>query len=95
MPKLIKRTVEAAAPRPKEYYLWDEDIPGLGLRVMPSGRKQYIIQYRVGRRSRRLSLGPSTILTPEQARTRALTVLADALGGKDPAADVLLVKSLG
>lgn len=87
MPKLIKRTVEAAGPRPKEYYLWDEDIPGLGLRVMPSGRKQYIIQYRVGRRSRRLSLGPSTILTPEQARTRALTVLADALTGKDPAAD--------
>ncbi len=87
MPKLIKRTVEAAGPRPKEYYLWDEDIPGLGLRVLPSGRKQYIIQYRTGRRSRRLSLGPSTILTPEQARTRALTVLADALGGKDPAAD--------
>lgn len=87
MPKLIKRTVEAAGPRPKEYYLWDEDIPGLGLRVLPSGRKQYIIQYRTGRRSRRLSLGPSTILTPEQARTRALKVLADALGGKDPAAD--------
>ena len=87
MPKLIKRVVEAAEARPKEYYIWDEDIPGLGLRVLPSGRKQYIVQYRAGRRSRRMSLGPSTVLTPEQARNRALDVLADARGGKDPAAD--------
>ncbi len=87
MPKLIKRVVEAAEARPKEYYIWDEDIPGLGLRVLPSGRKQYIVQYRAGRRSRRMSLGPSTVLTPEQARNRALDVLVDARGGKDPAAD--------
>ena len=100
MPKLTKRAVEAAAPREKEYYIWDEDIPGLGLRVLPSGRRQYIIQYRAGRRSRRISLGSSTILTAEQARSRALTILANVRSGKDPAADretyrnALLVKNL-
>ena len=100
MTKITKRAVEAAAPRDKEYYIWDEDIPGLGLRVLPSGRRQYIVQYRAGRRSRRISLGPSTILTTEQARSRALAILADARGGKDPAADreayrnALLLKDL-
>ncbi|WP_397592098.1 Arm DNA-binding domain-containing protein [Sphingorhabdus sp.] len=100
MTKITKRAVEAAAPREKEYYIWDEDIPGLGLRVLPSGRRQYIVQYRAGRRSRRISLGPSTILTTEQARSRALAILADARGGKDPAADreayrnALLLKDL-
>lgn len=100
MPRLTKRIVEGATPKVKEYYLWDEDIPGLGLRVLPSGRKQYIVQYRAGRRSRRISLGPHTVLTAEQARTNALTILSDARSGKDPAAerdtyrDALLVKDL-
>lgn len=100
MPRLTKRIVEGATPKVKEYYLWDEDIPGLGLRVLPSGRKQYIVQYRAGRRSRRISLGPHTVLTAEQARTNALAILSDARSGKDPAAerdtyrDALLVKDL-
>jgi hypothetical protein len=40
--------------------------------VLPSGRKGYIVQYRAGRRSHRISLGPSTVLTCEQARTQAI-----------------------
>lgn len=100
MPRLTKRIVEGATPKVNEYYLWDEDIPGLGLRVLPSGRKQYIVQYRAGRRSRRISLGPHTVLTAEQARTNALAILSDARSGKDPAAErdtyreALLVKDL-
>ena len=100
MPRLTKRIVEGATPKVKEYYLWDEDIPGLGLRVLPSGRKQYIVQYRAGRRSRRISLGPHTVLTAELARTNALAILSDARSGRDPAAerdtyrDALLVKDL-
>jgi hypothetical protein len=56
MTKITKRAVEAAAPRDKEYYIWDEDIPGLGLRVLPSGRRQYIVQYRAGREAYRNAL---------------------------------------
>jgi integrase len=33
-----------------------------------------------------MSLGPSTVLTCEQARTRAITIIAAAKGGDDPAA---------
>src|SRR5262245_19454419 len=86
MSKLTKRVVHAAQMRAPEYFIWDEDLPGFGLRVLPSGRKRYIIQYRAGRRSRRISLGPSTVLTCEQARSRAITIIAATKNGDDPAA---------
>ena len=86
MAKLTKRVVDAAENRAGEYFLWDEDLPGFGLRVLPSGRKRYIIQYRAGRRSRRISLGPATVLTCEQARSRAITIIAATKNGEDPAA---------
>ena len=86
MPKLTKRIVDAADIRPADYFIWDDDLPGFGLRVMPSGRKGYMVQFRAGRRSRRMSLGPSSVLTCDQARTRAMAIIAAAKGGDDPAA---------
>jgi hypothetical protein len=60
MPKLTKRIVDAAEAQATEQFIWDSDIPGFGLRVLPSGRKGYVVQYRAGRRSRRISLGVSS-----------------------------------
>ncbi len=74
MPKLTKRTIDATEPQVVEFFIWDESIPGFGVRVMPSGRKSFVVQYRAGRRPRRMSLGPSTVLTCDQARTRAITI---------------------
>ena len=87
MPKLTKRTIDAIEPQATEFFLWDEGIPGFGLRVMPSGRKSFVVQYRAGRRPRRMSLGPSTVLTCDQARTRAITIISAVKNGDDPAAD--------
>ncbi|MFN4015550.1 MAG: tyrosine-type recombinase/integrase [Reyranella sp.] len=86
MPRLTKRVIEAAEIQAAEHFIWDDSLPGFGVRVLPSGRKGYIVQYRAGRRSRRMSLGPSTVLTCEQARTRAINIIAAARGGDDPAA---------
>ena len=86
MPKLTKRTVDAAEVRSSDYFVWDDELPGFGLRVLPSGRKGYVVQYRAGRRSRRISLGPSTVLACEQARNQAMTIIAAARNGEDPAA---------
>jgi integrase len=87
MPKLTKRLVDAAEPQATEQFIWDSEVPGFGLRVLPSGRKGYVVQYRAGRRSRRISLGPSTVLTCEQARNRAIAIVAAARNGADPAAE--------
>jgi len=46
MAKLNKRTVDAAAPRRRDYALWDDDLPRFGLRVRTSGTKTYVVQYR-------------------------------------------------
>ncbi len=86
MPKLTKRVIDAAEIQAAEHFVWDDDLPGFGLRVLPSGHKGYVVQYRAGRRSRRISLGPSTVLTCEQARTRAIGIIAAARNGGDPAA---------
>jgi integrase len=86
MPKLIKRLVDATEPGPAEFFVWDSEIPGFGLRVLPTGRKSYVVQYRVGRRSRRISLGPCSVLSCEQARNRAMAAVAAAKNGEDPAA---------
>ncbi len=37
MPKLTKRAVEALPVEAKYYFVWDSQIAGFGVRVMPSG----------------------------------------------------------
>ena len=46
MSKITKRVVDAAVPKPDRYIIWDEEIKGFGLLVMPSGIKSYFYQYR-------------------------------------------------
>lgn len=91
MPRLTKRTVEAAPTRAREYVLWEESLPGFGLRVWPSGRRAYIVQYRVGggrsARIRKATLGRYGVLSPDQARIQAREWLALAAQGRDPAAE--------
>jgi len=83
---LTKRTVEAARPQDRDYILWDESLPGFGLRVFPSGKRSYCIQYRSGGRTRRMALGLHGVLTPTQARQRAQELLSNAKLGGDPSA---------
>ena len=65
--------------------LWDAEIPGLGLRVYPSGRKAFILMYRNRYGQKRLAtLGTYGVLPLPQARDKARLLLADVLGGQDP-----------
>jgi integrase len=88
MPKLTKRLVDLAEPRKAEYQVYDGEIPGLALRVNPSGTKAYTLFYRtmVGRK-RTLTLGVHGAVTPEQARRLAKERLADVTHGGDPAGE--------
>jgi hypothetical protein len=87
MAKLTKRTVDALSATGREFFVWDDEIPGFGLRVLPSGRKSYVVQYKVGGRggeTRRKSLGLHGVLTAEEARVEGRKWLADRAKGKDP-----------
>jgi integrase len=87
VPKLTKRIVDAARPREADYLLFDDALPRFGLRVMPSGIKSYLVQYRKDGHTRRLTLGQHGPLTADQAREKALRVLADVTEGHDPSRD--------
>lgn len=84
MAKLTKRVIEALEPRNREYFEWDDELPRFGVRIFPSGRKTFVVQYRINRRSRRMNLGPFGILTPDVARGRALQALGMVEAGQDP-----------
>jgi len=46
--KLTKKTVEGIKPDPlKELFVWDSELKGFGLRVFPTGRRTYFLQYRI------------------------------------------------
>ena len=87
MPKLTKRTVEAARPQDRDYFVWDEDLPGFGLRVFTSGKRSYLIQYKAAGRTRRVTIGQHGPVTADQARKRALALWAEVKAGGDPAED--------
>ena len=72
MPKITKRVVDAAVPEGERYILWDDEIKGFGLLVMPSGIKSYFYQYRTAEgRQRRATIGKHGEWTPTKAREKA------------------------
>lgn len=63
---------------------WDEQIPGFGVRIYPSGRKVFILSYRASGRKRLLNLGPYGVLTLDQARDKAKKNIGRVVDGIDP-----------
>ncbi len=84
MPKLTKRTADSAKAREKDYFIWDNELPGLGLRVYPSGKRSYVIHYRFAGRSRRFTIGIHGFWTPELARQEAKVLFGKIARGEDP-----------
>ena len=87
MSKLNKRFVESIKSDPnKTLKLWDSELKGFGVVVLPSGRKTYCIQYRNQDRTlKRLKIGVHGVISPEEARDLAKKQLGSLAHGKDPA----------
>jgi integrase len=71
--------------------VFDSTLTGFGYRLRAGSseevRRSWIVQYRRAGRSRRLLLGSAEVLSAEQARVAAKTVLAKVALGEDPQGD--------
>ncbi len=88
--RLSLSVVNGAKPKAKDYFLWDADLKGFGLKVCAGGRKSYVCKYRVGTGrsapTRRMTIGAhGSPWTPDAARKEAAKILGQVAQGADPA----------
>lgn len=70
----------------RDVLLWDEPLPGFGLRITSTGVKSYLVQYRDAERAtRRVTIGRHGVLTTEAVRAEAQQLLAAVARGENPA----------
>ena len=75
--KLTDAAVARLRPHEREYAVWDSRVPGLGVRVRPTGGRSWVLLLGTGGRTKRVSLGPVSAKTAAEARRDALTRQAD------------------
>lgn len=94
-------SVEAIEPGEKEKIVWDEEVEGFGLRVLPSGTRSWLVSSRVrgedGKtRRRRVTIGRFGDVGLEDARNEARKVLARSEeAGKEGAAGAVREEDVG
>ena len=66
--KLTDAAIARLRPGDREYTVWDSRLPGLGVRVRPSGGKSYVLLRQSPGGSRRVSLGAVSTRTVDEAR---------------------------
>ena len=89
--RITKRVIDSLKAIGREYFRWNVDLPGYGVRVQPSGTKSYVVKYRAGSGraapTRRMTIGSTSKLTPDQARIVAKKILGAVAHGADPATE--------
>lgn len=88
--KLTKIAIDRAQADETDYFLWDGDLKGFGIKIAKGGRKSYVCKYRVGSGrtapTRRMTIGAhGSPWTIDQARAEARKILGRAANGEDPA----------
>jgi integrase len=83
---LTKRRIDRARPSDAAHVLWDDELAGFGCRVHPTGKRSFVVSYRLpgDRRMIWVTLGTYGVLTVAEARIKAREVLKDARLGIDP-----------
>ena len=68
--------------------VWDDRLPGFGVRVTPKGSRSYVMRYRTEARTERLlTIGRVEDMHPDDARELAREKFKEVRHGKDPKAD--------
>jgi Arm DNA-binding domain len=77
----------------REKTFFDDDLPGFGVRVRAGGSRTFVVQYKFGRRHRRVNLGGVDSLDLSKARATAKDLLAAVRLGRDPASEKQAAKA--
>jgi len=86
--KLTKSVVEKLpVPETGQEIYRDKELKGFGIRVTRGGTKTYVVEKRISRKVRRVTLGRSNVLSAEEARKRAQEFLGKVAGGRNPIAE--------
>lgn len=70
-----------------EVLVWDDALPGFGYRIRAGGKRTFIVQYRVGTKQRRDTLGAASVLTLDEAKALARSALGKVANAIDPKAE--------
>jgi integrase len=81
---LTAKLIESLKTPSKRTEYFDEDVPGLCLRITETGHKSWGLYYRFAGRQQRLSLGSLAALSLKQARKKARSALNDVAENKNP-----------
>ena len=74
--RLTQARVDTAPVTGRDHILFDSQLPGLGLRITPTGTKIFVAQGYVAKRKRRITIGLSPDMSLTKARIEAAQVLA-------------------
>ena len=80
---LSKRIVDALEVGQDTVY-WDSTLKGFGVRVYPSGARIYVVQTRGPGGTKRVTVGRHGVITTDEARRRAASIVARIKAGEAP-----------
>jgi integrase len=88
---LTKSAIDRAEKRAEPYILWDDGLGGFGCKVFPSGKRSFVVRYRLrGSRKRyQPTIGAYGSMTVAEARAKARVMLNAARAGQDPQAEAI------
>lgn len=87
MPRLTDAILEAEVAKATDHErtVWDSELRGFGLRILPTGKATFILKYRVGNQQRKYRIGPWP-MAAKDARKLARKRLGEIAAGQDPQA---------
>jgi len=83
--KLTRKFIDAQSFNGKaQHIIWDDAVPGFGVRIYPTGKKSYVLSYRHHNRKSIMVVGSYSVLTVDAARNKAKAYLVDLNNGINP-----------
>src|SRR5215813_13974840 len=82
--KITQKLIDGLEPETNDYIQYDSDVRGFGVRVTPNRVKSFILNYRINRRVRRVTIGRCDEWSVTGARKEAETLRGKINDGFDP-----------